>query len=344
MKKPANKKAQIDVALTIGAIIVPLGAIFGALIFVWAMIGPLGDAGKLASVIAFDTATLADIAYSVPDDVKIHYVPPAQCSIIPDGPSQHKITCMNGFMNVTNLQYKVTTHDTKFPDWMGIGIIEDLPYSLEAEISVVVPSENLLDPNTGQPRDPPLRVSYPGFMNWNDKSMAEGGNPMKITEKSVEISKKRFSTFDALSDINSNKGTPLETLIHAAKEVCVANGSSDVNDLEVNLPPFYYLTFPTSSVAKACLNKKVFSADVARTRPPDDYSREIYCFELNSLGCIFDISALKTYSGADTGLVQPNTKESRCFPVDSASTAGNPPSVVFEIDGSSVVQVEGGCG
>jgi len=72
-------KSQVDVALLIGSIVIPSAALLGALIFAFTLLGPLTDMAKLAAVISHDTITLADIAYSVPEDIEIHYKPPSLC-------------------------------------------------------------------------------------------------------------------------------------------------------------------------------------------------------------------------------------------------------------------------
>ncbi|HDQ59902.1 MAG TPA: hypothetical protein ENN30_01780 [Candidatus Woesearchaeota archaeon] len=77
--KKISKKSQVDVSLAIGAVIVPVAALIGALLFTFATVADLANYQQLAAVIAYDVVTLQDVAYSVPDSVRIFYTPPIQC-------------------------------------------------------------------------------------------------------------------------------------------------------------------------------------------------------------------------------------------------------------------------
>jgi len=92
--KPKKSKSQVDVAITIGAIIIPMAAMFGSLVFAFVIIAEMGNAAQLAGVIMHDITSLIDVAYSVPDDIKINYKPPYLCKFIDIDSPNAGCTCV----------------------------------------------------------------------------------------------------------------------------------------------------------------------------------------------------------------------------------------------------------
>ena len=78
--KKINKKGQIDIAIVIGSIIVPISAMIGALMFAWLLLSPTVDLCRIAETISYDVAVLSDVVYSVPDDITIIYKAPSVCT------------------------------------------------------------------------------------------------------------------------------------------------------------------------------------------------------------------------------------------------------------------------
>lgn len=119
LKKAMGSRAQVDIALTIGSIVVPIVVLLGALIFSWAMISTTTNAGRVAGIIAHDMTNLVDLAYSVPDDITLRYVPVSICKFakeIDPSTTHDFVTCFNGFMNFTSdIGMTVFYKNTEYP-------------------------------------------------------------------------------------------------------------------------------------------------------------------------------------------------------------------------------------
>lgn len=214
--KTLNKRAQVDVALTVGAIIIPLAALMGSLVFAWAMISPLTDACKLAGVISHDIATLVDISYAVPDNVEIYYQPPSQCEFYNStsaGGKKGDLTCLNGYMNISGstIKYRVNsyrTSDLKAFAASGSGCV-DMPASIEASLGMTLsPDSSVIMPTY------PAFVELPAFTNLRDAgliSKSGGGAPLKI-DNAISISKTREGGYDTLYPIGISNDFLYETV------------------------------------------------------------------------------------------------------------------------------------
>jgi hypothetical protein len=211
MKK--DKRSQVDVALAIGSIIIPVAALFGALIFAFVMVSQYGDAAKIAAVISHDTVTLADVAYSVPDTIKIYYQPPkSYCSFSePD-----KISCLNGFMNLSGVfKFETTSLASKLKE-----NCTDVPYSLEVSIPALLPP-GTLDKN-GIPVQLPMIINYPGFANMKDPAILMGGSKSEIVlevNNAIIVQKNRKSIFDTL-DKDIQDTDPLFMILQNMLDAC----------------------------------------------------------------------------------------------------------------------------
>jgi len=115
----SGKKSQIDISLTIGSIVIPVVVLLGALIFSWAMISATTNAGKMAGVLIYDMGSMVELAYSVPDDIKLNYKPVSMCYFASDkytGIGSDFISCFNGFMNLsTDISPEILTKPVEFP-------------------------------------------------------------------------------------------------------------------------------------------------------------------------------------------------------------------------------------
>jgi hypothetical protein len=195
-----TRKSQVDVALTIGSIIIPVAALFGSLIFAFVMISQYTDAAKLTSVIAYDIATLADVAYATPDTIKIFYQPPSSCEFIASTTDKKdRISCLNGFLNLSNFYYGVTTQESQIK-----GGCADVLYSLESSMMARLPDDITATLN-GKPVPQPIKISYPAYANIKDQSMIGLGSsgllPITVND-AVIVQKIRTPIYDSLAAIS----------------------------------------------------------------------------------------------------------------------------------------------
>jgi hypothetical protein len=215
-----KRKSQVDVALTIGAIIIPVVALFGSLIFAFVMISQYADAGKLAAVISYDTITLTDIAYSVPDTIKIYYQPPSSCEFINTtiGGKKTILTCLNGFMNLSGpFSLRIVAHSAQI-----YGGCADVPFSVETYIPATIPADRVVD-DQGTPITQPFYVAYPGYSNMKDQAVVMGGDSGLINidvNNAIIVQKIRKGTFDTLDPDSSIQNDPLYLLISHTLTVC----------------------------------------------------------------------------------------------------------------------------
>jgi len=210
-----DRKSQVDVALAIGAIIIPVAALFGSLIFAFVMISQYGDAAKIAAVIAHDTVTLADVAYSVPDTITIYYQPPKTYCSFTNSTSDEvkdKIYCLNGFLNFTGIfKFETTSYKTKINNNYSL-----IPYSLKVSIPA------FLDPGTedilGNLVELPMYIDYSGYANLKDPAMTRAGSKSEIyfkVDDAIIVQKFRKSIFDTLDPTidQTVSGDPLVTIM-----------------------------------------------------------------------------------------------------------------------------------
>lgn len=356
-----SKKAQIDIALTIGAIVIPAAALIGSLIFAFALLGPLTDAARLAAVIAHDTVTLTDVAYSVPDDIKIYYKPPPMCQFIDtlnpnagcnpssincgfvktesncsvldgckwhdsscvdscaylnkddceaqgctsyysDGkfsscggdntgiyqyctglneqecknykdlgcfweePTSRLLSCLNGFMNISNFAIKKEGKETKTIYGNGLFV-----FYTKASLPARFPRDVL---------EEPLIVEYPGFANLKDYGYKDELK-FKLEKGKVVIGKIRDGVYDTLDWVTPefNKG-PLYEIIQTAYSACW-NGR-DITKETINFPPMYYINASDNDI---CL-KKVAQDPHNVTDDTQQEDIDIYCFNISELNSI----------------------------------------------------------
>jgi hypothetical protein len=277
------KKAQVDVALTIGSIIVPLAALFGALIFAWAMIGPIGDAGKLAAVIAHDVSVLSDVAYSVPDNIKIMYRPPTLCGFDYGATGKKSIiSCLSGYMNITTSMLKVGVEKTKID-----GETTDFPFYLQSTLIAEIPEED-----AAQLQNPPFSVSYRSFANIKDKGLTMSGGILLEVDDAVIIQKQHFGLYDTLYVTTTSlaKGDTdfLYKIVATALDSC--SSLSNVTTQTQIAPRFYSLTQSGNTL---CVNRTLIDP-LKPDNPRTVGQATVYCFDTLKLfywdRCDFDFT------------------------------------------------------
>ncbi len=361
-----TKKAQVDIALTIGAIVIPAAALIGSLIFAFALLGPLTDAARLAAVIAHDTVTLADVAYSVPDNIKVYYQPPRMCQFVePDDsnvgcnaaivscefmeteekcqklvgcawtgtecvdecrlldedrcenegcipyydrtvdgesifsycsgdgvgvyeacetfnendcnsnkdvgcfweePTKRQLSCLNGFMNISNFGIQKGGKETKTIYGKG-----DFVYYIKAIMPARFPRHVLEDP---------LLIEYPGFANLKDYGYGDVVE-FKIVRERILISKIRDGIYDTLNWVYPKyDGDPIYEILQLAYDSC---WSGTATDKEIVLLPMYYIKI--YNIGDVCLKRVAQDPQnvVDETQQTDV---DIYCFDISKLNSI----------------------------------------------------------
>ena len=241
--KHKPRKSQVDVALTIGSIIIPVAALFGALVFAFVMINSLADAAKVAAVIAYDTATLADIAYSVPDQIKIYYQPPSVCEFVnttPGGP-KNMISCLNGFMNLTGpFQFRTVAYSTQIKEGCTY-----MPYSLDSYIRANLPKDIVKD-DEGRDVPQPYIVPYPAYANIKDLAVIMRGNDGRIdidVNGSIVVQKSRQSIYDSLLPMASYEKDPLYQIVLNMMGACT--NEANRTSFQIFMPHNYNINVST---------------------------------------------------------------------------------------------------
>jgi hypothetical protein len=292
--KRRPKKSQVDVALTVGAIIIPVAALFGALVFAFVMLTQFSDAARLAASISFDTITLADVAYSVPDSIRIFYKPPALCEFKEDPSTglRDTITCLNGFLNFTNpFRFRTVAHSTE----VKTGCV-DTPYVLETYFPAVLP------PGTttpgGQPIETPLFISYPGHVNIKDQAVVIGGNEGTIDitlDNAIIVNKFRKSLFDTLSADISAADDPLKSIADSMLTACKTGvpslSETRVSSTDIALPHNYAINRSGSNIILAKFNQNPL--DILSDDPLFVSWSELYRIDVSTLSnrCSFGFDA-----------------------------------------------------
>ena len=125
-------------------------------------------------MIAYDIATLADVAYSVPDNIKVSYSPPSPCkfesNINPayvEMTGQDRLICFDGFMNITDFQLRADVRETEYPVIKGHSVeagTRSIPSSLDSMIDVFFPLEVLDEEELSRP----TIASFGAFTNLRD--------------------------------------------------------------------------------------------------------------------------------------------------------------------------------
>ena len=72
-------KSQMELALTIGTVVVGAVLLIAALVLSWEMLLPTTDACRIAAGIGYDVGALQSVIFTLPGDVNVHYIPPSIC-------------------------------------------------------------------------------------------------------------------------------------------------------------------------------------------------------------------------------------------------------------------------
>lgn len=285
-----GKKSQIDIALTVGSIVIPVVVLLGALMFAWAMISPVTNAGRTAGLVNYDVARMIDIAYSVPDDIKINYKPATMCQFASDLDKNVKtdfLVCFDGFMNISDFSVNLEAGDTQYPmpNYTGNVVRGTAVNYPPSALLVNAKASFAPDVVDAASISSPVDLTYTAFADSRDAGMLlvknELGGIAKLDiNKSIVIEKERTNFFDSIitpamytkqgdADYNEKlnniidqiSADPIEEIVVNSNKVCSAKTSSQ--DITVFLPPTYYVRAITSETEnKLCLYKAGVFPDV----------------------------------------------------------------------------------
>ena len=258
MKKVLDKKGQVDVALAIGSVIVPVAALIGALIFAFASIADTANAFKLASLISYDVSTIRGVAYSVPDDVAVYYTPPSQCDM-----GESEIVCDEGNLIISGVRYEVKTSELNSKE-------REETYGTETQLSMKIKTLP--------------GVSAMGFRadaDSNDYLMRGGADNIDMTD-GLKIEKKNDGLFDTISTDSYIEGE--DFLFEIVRQAYAACNSGDEQTLELFVPVSYGLVKKSNKITLIHLGRDDGLVE-------DAPMRSLYTVNLNELqdltGCTY---------------------------------------------------------
>ncbi|MDD5051073.1 MAG: hypothetical protein PHH61_01905 [Candidatus Nanoarchaeia archaeon] len=293
-----NRKAQVDIALILGSIVVPVAVLLGALIFAWAMISPVTDAGRTAGLLTHDLATMTDIAYSASDSIRIIYAPASNCKMAKDVQGANIISCFNGFMNVSSeIRIVPGSFETEFPavqaadawlcpsgDYDDEGLCTS-GYELFLEKNSIqrgtrnIPYANILQTSVTFAQALPgttsqsTNIQYSSFANFGDFEFNRQAEvALEVTDKGVVFEKTREGIYDTLmpaGSFNLQSTDPLAYLVNVSYQRC--SGSFNFES-SITLKPGYFMR--TSGNTELCIYKAMIFPDVTHYMVMEDATTE----------------------------------------------------------------------
>ncbi len=244
------KKGAVDIAIMIGAIVIPTAALLGSLILTFGMIEGLTDGVVIATVFAHDIAALSSVAYSVPEDVTIFYNPPFDCRYIGNEPP---LLCMDDKMAMSSpalISHDKFTRTFRHPK-------EEFKYFDYARIMVEIP-------------DFRIPFEFSSYASLNEPSSRI---PMSSVENNrLKISKTRSTMYNSLAVSHDD---PLFELVRAVRYGCEGRILSGI----ISLQPQYYLCNEGNTLH---LKKHIYLPhEVTPTYARDDEGHSPRSFVLN---------------------------------------------------------------
>ena len=247
------KKGAVDVALMIGAIVIPTAALIGSLILAFSMIERLTDAMLVATVVAHDISALTAVAYSMPEDITIYHNPPFDCRYIYDeGYGEWYLSCLSDEMNITLLHRRVFTKTSRTFRYVS----DPVNYFAHTAFRIDIPTEDIVVRN------------FP-FSTY--ATFKEGGILYyDIKEEGLEISKTRRGFQDSLS--GETEEDSFFEIIKIVHDVCRTKEDGEEIVGTVRLPPPYYICAELWGELKGELKLDKFIFSPNKVTPP--YSRD----------------------------------------------------------------------
>ena len=221
------KKGAVDIAIMIGAIVIPVAALIGALILSFSMIERLTQGVIVAHVIAYDISALAAVAYSVPEDISIRYNPAFDCEnvFIDDVTQQQEfyLSCLNDEMQIRKIRI---VHGSESTRTFRHPRDTNLKYFNLITFEINIPDE----------RPIPAELHAHGSLKET--------SPIHFSDEEIIIEKTRGSFFDTL-DRFANTKNPLFEIVDLVNSVC-NNEYEGIGSFQS--PPSYYICHEGSTI------------------------------------------------------------------------------------------------
>ena len=228
-------KSQMELALTIGTVIIGAVLLIASLVLSWEMLIPTTDACRIAAGIGYDVGALQSSLFTIPGDVNVHYVPPPICEFASQLRSGSGLICQplqGGNPNITAISvgYVKTNRygfSTSGPAYLLVSVTFDWINNLkdnEQEASTIKIKE--------------IATSSPGLQG--------SGNLLSLNAKDISISKTQTPYGDVISsttdqDIIERLATAMVASAHNGKNY------SDSGENPPILPANWFLTYNSTS-------------------------------------------------------------------------------------------------
>ena len=254
-------KSQMELALTIGAVIIGAVLLISALVLSWEMLLPTTDSCRIAAGIGYDIGALQSSLFTVPGDINIHYVPPSICEFpYQMGIPGSKLICQplqGGNPNITSITTTYeTTHGYGFsfvgPTYLSVAISFDWINNL---------NHNKVESNTIRIKE--IATSSPGL---------EGTEYLSEGEHYITISKTQTPYGDVISPLADSEEDAIEDMVTAM--IASAHNGLNYSSGYIDIPENWFFTYNSTST-ELCEYRIVLNAYLYA---PGDYADYIgYC-------------------------------------------------------------------
>ena len=275
-------RSQMELALTIGTVIIGAILIIVSLVISWQMIMPLTDAIRIAVGIGYDVSAIQAATFSVPGDIQVYYPPPSMCESMSEytGHKTNGWICqsiLGGNPNITSIgvDYKIGGGDT-YGFWSSAPLYSQTDVGFSYIPTSESPSQQ-------------LAIGLPGFATFTPSLSSIGyylGNNVTIS---------KFMTPYGDDVTNTYKIDAIEDLINrGVMEAC--EDPKNYSVVEVVIPPNWALGYNMSTVGGSdsiCEYRLVLNSEIPK------YEIPFNLWELASvygLG-IYDFSKIKNVAG-----------------------------------------------
>ncbi len=252
-------RSQMELALTIGTIIIGAVLIIVSLVISWQMIMPLTDALKIAAGIGYDVKSLEEASFSFPGDINIYYSPPSVCEPMSEytgNPSSTGWICqalLGGNPNITGVSFGYVNSKVDLESFGGsfypfeYGISEEAPgYSLTTVSYNYIP----------EPNKPSMQgyISIPGFLTYSPEISLTGIGGTLIEQGNLKDKIVLGKHLTPYGDMISNAYSidAIESLINNGIFQSCQN-KNNYSVFNVDLPYYWALGFKWDTNSKSIL-------------------------------------------------------------------------------------------
>lgn len=299
------KKGAVDIAIMIGAIVIPTAALIGSLILAFSMIERLTDAMLVATVVAHDIAALSAVAYSMPEDVTLFHNPPFDCRYMYDYDNHYwYLTCLSDQMNISNIHRGIFTKGTRTFRHAN----DPVNYYAQTNFRIDIPVVGIVVRN----------FPYSTYTTLKENTIIYEFDE-DLERLKIEKERTTFQDMLITSGVYDEYTEPVLEIVRDIHRAC--STAEDIETKTLRLPPTYYICNP-SAYNNIQLKKFILPPDQVTSQyrkdgiaPSqdffDNFEREDYLIVLQSfnvgrfdnlLNCKVDIIGLGEY----------NEKENMC--------------------------------